>query len=450
MKKWFAVLFAASFSFVNGSGRDDKNIMEGRIDVLSYTINLAISDTTDRINATTEISFDVLKDLDTLKFNLKEMKVIDCVLDGRETFFNLKEGILYVEAQDRLMKNSIHRLTVRYTGTPEDGMFIGKNKYGKFCAFADNWPNRASYWFPSIDHPSDKAKVTFHVTVPKNYGVIANGTETKFVSSGETVTYTYSMPVPITTYCMVIGVSNFTVAKTQTGSGIPVHYYTFPEDSINAVKSFENVPGMIKYFESIIGPYPYHGLALVESSTKYGGMENSSAIFLPESSPSFTGKRNNDETLAHEIAHQWFGDDVSISNWSDLWLSEGFATYFSMLYFESHEGEERFKQLLKRTEEIYLEGRKNNTTVVMNNYSRIEELLNVENYYKGALFLNALRQFIGDESFFLGIKKYYNGYKHLNVTTQDLEKVMSSVSNKNLKPLFHKWLYEPVLDSLIK
>lgn len=450
MKKWLIVLTLISISLVHSSGLGDKNIMEGRIDVLSYTINLAISDTTDRISSTTEISFDVLKDLDTLKFNLKGMNVTECLLDGKETLFQLNEGIILVAAQDRLIKNSIHRLTIGYTGVPEDGLFIGKNKYGKFCAFADNWPNRASYWFPCIDHPSDKAKVTFHITVPNKYEAIANGDETKFVSSGATVTYSYSMPVPITTYCMVVGISDFAITKTQTDSGIPVYYYTFPEDSLNAAKSFRNAPSIIKYFESVIGRYPYSKLALVESSTKYGGMENSSAIFLPEGSPSFTSERNNDRTLAHEIAHQWFGDDVSISNWHELWLSEGFATYFSMLYFEWRDGEERFDRLLKQTEEIYLRGRKKDAAVVTQNYSRLEELLNVENYNRGALFLNALRRFIGDESFFLGIKKYYGEYKHLNVATEDFEKIMSSVSNKDLKPLFHKWLYEPASDSLIR
>ncbi len=448
MKKWIVVLLVISISIVHGSGRGDKNIMAGQIDVLSYTINLEISDSTDSINATTEISFSVLKDLDTLKFNLKDMNVTDCLLDSQNILFQTNDGILLLAARNRLVSNSLHRLAISYNGTPKDGLFIGKNKYGKFCAFADNWPNRASYWFPCIDHPSDKAKVTFHITVPKKYEVIANGDETEFASSGRTAEYSYSMSVPITTYCMVFGACDFSISKTQTSSGVPVYNYTFPEDSITAAKSFQNVPDIIKYFESVIGPYPYSKLALVESSTKYGGMENSSAIFLPERSPSFTGRRNNDETVAHEIAHQWFGDDVSISNWPDLWLSEGFATYFSALYFESRDGEERFNQQLERIKGAYSRGHRVDATVVTDNYSKLEELLNVENYDKGALFLNALRKFIGDESFFKGIKEYYKEFRHSNVSTDDFKKVMSSVSKKNLDPLFNKWLYEPGSQSL--
>ncbi|MCL4547170.1 MAG: M1 family metallopeptidase [Bacteroidetes bacterium] len=448
MKKWIAVLLVISISIVRGSGRGDKNIMAGQIDVLSYTISITIMDNSDSINATTVIAFDTIKDLDTLKLNFKGMNISKCSLDNQKIFFQRSDGLLKIVPESLLVKNSTHQVSIKYSGLPQDGLFIGKNKYGKFCAFADNWPNRASYWFPCIDHPSDKAKVTFHIAVPKKYEVIANGDETEFAPSDQTATYSFSMSVPITTYCMVFGVCDFSISKTQTSSGVPVYYYTFPEDSLTAAKSFQNVPDIIKYFESVIGPYPYSKLALVESSTKYGGMENSSAIFLPERSPSFTGRRNNDETVAHEIAHQWFGDDVSISNWSDLWLSEGFATYCSALYFESRDGEERFNQLLERIKEAYSRGHQDDATVVTDSYSNLEELLNVENYDKGALFLNALRKFIGDEFFFKGIKEYYKEFKHSNVSTDDFKKVMSSVSKKNLDPLFHKWLYEPGSQSL--
>ncbi len=450
MKKYLAVILVIFVSSAFGSDRGDKNIMAGQIDVTSYTITLSISDNADTINASAEISFSVLKNLDTLKFNLKGMNISNCILDGQRIFYQKSDGILKLISGFPLTKNSNHLLRVSYHGSPKDGLFIGKNKYNKFCAFADDWPNRASYWFPCIDHPSDKAKVTFRITVPLKYFVIANGDEINIETSEYYRTFIYSMNIPITTYCMVFGVCDFAISKTETDSHVPVYFYTYHEDSLNAVQSFQRVPDMIKYFESIIGPYPYSKLALVESSTKYGGMENSSAIFLPERSPSFTGSRNNDETIAHELAHQWFGDDISISDWSDLWLSEAFATYFSMLYFESREGEQRFNEILMRTKEIYLKNSKSGTTVITHIYSRLENLLNVENYDKGALFLNELRKYIGDESFFRGIKEYYNEFKHSNVTTNDFKKVMSLVSKKNLDPLFHKWLYEPGSNSLIK
>lgn len=450
MKKWLAVWFIISFTVTHSPGRDDKNVMAGKIDVLSYTINLAVSDTSDVVASTTEISFRVLKNLDTLKFNLKEMSVTTCMLDDLANSFEQKEGIFLVVSKKNLDANSVHKMKVSYNGTPKDGLFIGKNKYRKFCAFADNWPNRASYWFPCIDHPSDKAEVTFHITVPQKYEVVANGDETNTSYSAKSTTYSFSMSVPITTYCMVFGVCDFAISKTQTVSGVPIYYYTFPEDSLNAINSFQRVPDMIDYFEKIIGKYPYSKLALVESSTKYGGMENSSAIFLPQRSPSFSGRRNNDETLAHEIAHQWFGDDVSISNWSELWLSEGFATYFSALYFESRDGENRFNSIMDRIEKTYERGHIKGEAVVTNDYSKIEELLNAENYDKGALFLNELRKIVGDKIFFKGVKEYYTKYKHSNVSTEDFENVMSSTSNRNLKPLFHRWLYEAEPDSLEK
>ncbi len=413
--------------------------MAGKVDVTNYSINLKINDNDYSINGTTGIEFKTLADINELKFNFQKLDVLNCLLDGQNTPFNYDNNLITINTSVSLPTGLTHNISINYSGRPKDGLIIKKNKYGNFCAFSDNWANRARNWFPSVDHPSDKATVSFNVTVPNKYRVIANGALVKTAVTGDEITFTYKMDVLTPTYCMVIGVCKFSVAETKTASGIPIYSYTYPEDSLNAVKGFQKAADIVNYYESVIGPYPFTKLALVESSTIFGGMENSSAIFFPENSRAFTDKGNDEETVAHEIAHQWFGDDVTESDWSELWLSEGFATYFQMLYYEKCEGTEKFNELVKNTRTNYL-NHAGGVPVINRHYKNLFSLLNAENYQKGALFLHALRKNIGDDAFFKGIKEYYQKFKHSNVTTGGFKGVMQDVSNKNLTVLFDEWL----------
>lgn len=445
MKNLFLFLLFFSVS-VNATDKFDYNIMQNKIDVLHYSIHLKISDSSPSIVAKTEITFTAISDLRKLKFNLKDLSVNSCKLDDQPLLFEHINGIISFELQDLIPRNTLHRLVIEYDGVPKTGLFIGKNKYRNFSAFSDNWANFASNWFPSIDHPSDKATVSFFVTVPQKYEVICNGDlQEKKQTDENNIEYAYNIKQPIPTYCMVVGVCDFAITKTKTSSGIPLFYYTYPEDSLNAVKGFKRASDMISFYEETIGPFPYSRLSLVESSTMFGGMENSSTIFFTEKSPSFTGEKDNEETVAHEIAHQWFGDAVTMNDWSEVWLSEGFATYFTALYFEARDGKERFTRIMN----TYMNDYKHNSNwkipIVYKDYKRISELLNVETYQKGAFFLHALRQKIGDKNFFKSIKEYYAKHIHSNVTTNDFKSVVESVSRENLDELFAKWLYFPGL-----
>jgi len=446
MKRILGIIFFIPAFLIGGSDREDTNIMAGKIDVLDYSIQLKVDDMENSIDGSTEIGFRALTDTGELFFNLKEMNVSACELDGKEVPFDYAGNIISISRSIPFKSGTLHKIKIIYSGKPKDGLIIRKNKYNDFGAFSDNWANRARYWFPSIDHPSDKATVSFQITVPAKYRVIANGTFSGSVPApGNERVYKYRMDIPCPTYCMVIGVSDFTVDSAKTKSNIPIYYYTYREDSLTASKGFVHVPDMVEYFEKTIGPYPFTKLALVESSTIYGGMENSSAVFLPENGPSYTGKYNNEETVAHEIAHQWFGDDLTESNWSEIWLSEGFATYFSFLYFESRNGETYYRDLIKQTKDNYVKWSRKSLPVVNENYSRLTDLLNIESYSKGALFLDAIRSFVGDELFFRGIKEYYKEFRHSNVTTGDFKSVMSKVSGRELDSLFRQWLYQPGL-----
>ncbi|OGU64136.1 MAG: hypothetical protein A2499_12485 [Stygiobacter sp. RIFOXYC12_FULL_38_8] len=449
MKKMlFAVTILASIAFA--TDKADYNLMQNKIDVIHYTINLKISDLSFNISAKTEINFRTVSNLEELKFNLREMNVHSCALDSKPIDFKHEDGILQILLSEIIEKNTNHTITVNYNGAPKSGLFVGKNKYRNFSAFSDNWANYASYWFPAIDHPSDKASVTFNVSIPKGYEVICNGdlVEKSLLNLNETK-YTYSMKEPVPTYCMVVGVCDFAITETKTESGIPIFYYTYPEDSLNAVNGFKRAADMVVFYEETIGSFPYSRLSLVESSTIFGGMENSSAIFFTEKSPSFTGEKDNEETVAHEIAHQWFGDAVTMSDWSEVWLSEGFATYFTALYFEARDGKERFNKIMNEYMRSYRQSTNWKTPVIHQGYKKLSELLNVETYQKAAFFLHELRKKIGDKYFFNSVREYYKRFVHSNATTKDFKGIVESISGTKLDELFTNWLYYPGLPNQI-
>ena len=443
LKPWIAGLLLLCPVSCRTVDRGDTNIMIYQLDVIHYRIRMDIDNRDQRITGTTDIQFRALKNLTRLAFNFEGLQIDSCRMDNREVQFNRKEGFLWVVPGNQVQAGSHHIVTVKYSGIPSDGLIIGQNKYGHFSAFSDNWANRARHWFPSIDHPSDKASVSFEITVPAGYEVVANGNTTKTTTLGGRSTYFFEEINPIPTYCMVVGVCDFSIHPEVTPTDVPLTYYTFPEDSLQAVLGFARAVDMVQFYDSLVGPYPYSKLALVQSSTRFGGMENASAIFFPEDSPLFAVGDAGEVTLAHEIAHQWFGDAITQSDWSELWLSEGFATYFSFLYFEAKDGTARFDELLTAARNRYEKQSSKSRPVIDTGYAALADLLNVENYQKGALFLHALRIRIGDEAWFSGIRRYYKGFKHGNATTADFEQIMSEASDTDLKPFFDRWLTKP-------
>lgn len=446
MKILYTFISGVILVFLPSQKSFENHPMSGIIDVASYHLKIHIDEADSTLAGIAGIQFTAVKATGTIQFNLEEMTVDACLLNGNKVSYYYDKGFIRIKCPFTLIPGNTYNVQITWHGKPADGLIIKKNKYGNFCVFADNWPDRARYWFPCADYPGDKAAVSFDVTVPEKYEVIANGkSQGRRSLPGAEAGYFYSTSVPVPTYCMVIGVCDFSITRSETRTGIPVYYYSYPEDSLQAVRGFKRVPDMVGFYDSLIGPYPFSKLALVESSTVYGGMENSSAIFLPEEGPSYTGKRNNDETLAHEIAHQWFGDDVTEKDFPELWLSEGFATYFSMLYFESREGENKMEALIKRAVQTYKKRSKGKVPVIYDRYESPVDLLSVENYQKGALFLHALRKYIGDDMWFAGIREYYNRFKHGNATTGDFREIMEQVSGRDLTPIFHRWLNRPGL-----
>lgn len=420
------------------------NPMQGIVDVQQYDLELWIHPGDTAIRGKITIDLEMIKTVNELILQLEDLRITSLKSNSGKTNFKYDGKQIFIRTRKNLKPGKSIRLVLEYEGKPSDGLIIKQNET-RYTVFADNWASRARNWFPSVDHPSDKAR--FHVTVHTMdpFEVIANGVKIDESGLNGQKTIIYHMDHPIPTYCMVIGLAQMSIASEQTAGGIPLYYYTYREDSSLARESFKRVADMVQFYDSLIGAFPYDRLSLVQSSTRFGGMENSSAIFLADQGAVYRRRSNPEGLLAHEIAHQWFGDAVTQSSWADLWLSESFATYFSALYFEARDGKNKFDSILDQTRSVYLRRSPKKAPVIYDGYPQLFQMMNAENYQKGALFLHALRQAIGEAAFFTTIRKYYALFKHRNASTADFQALAEAESRKGLDDLFTIWLRRPGL-----
>ncbi|HWS86007.1 MAG TPA: M1 family metallopeptidase [Pyrinomonadaceae bacterium] len=441
--KVFGALSLLLCVFAQAQARDDYPRQTG-IDALQYRIRLSVGDAGQEISAETEIVLAVrAENVREVVLDFPGLDVDGVNENGRAAKFTREGGRLRVALRDAYKTGDLINVAVKYHGAPSDGLFFKRNKFGDRTVFADNWPDRARHWFPSIDHPYDKAKVEFFINAPARYDVVANGelVETTSRQDGTRLTHwRESVPVPV--YCMVFGATEFAVVNAGAAGGTNLWHYLYPKDRHNGLRDHGRALQMLDFYAGLVGPYPYEKLALVQSSTRFGGMENSSNIFFDENSYDGSGKLEG--TVAHEIAHQWFGDSVTESDWHHLWLSEGFATYFGALFYERADGRDKFVRLMLDNKERYLKDAESVARPVYDpSVKDLFKLLNRNNYQKGAWVLHMLRRVVGDEKFFAGVRDYYRTYRDGNALTEDFRRVMELHHGKPLDWFFRQWIYEP-------
>jgi aminopeptidase N len=429
------------------------------IDVLHYTFQLDLRDESDTIRGVASIE---------CSFKSKNVSAFQLDLVGAKSLTNATKrgatGMLVLSVQEntrpvRFTQDSMHifvsptqpvtsgeqrTYTITYQGVPADGLIISKNTFGQRTFFGDNWPNRARHWLPTVDHPSDKATCEFIVTAPNRYQVVSNGllVEQTDVDSLRRRTH-WRESTPIATKLMVIGVAQFAVQHSRSQSGKSVESWVFPQSRDAGFYDYAQAAPILDFFEQQIGEFAYEKLANVQSKTRYGGMENASAIFYSENA--LDGKRSNERLFAHEIAHQWFGDAVSESDWPHIWLSEGFATYFTDVYLEFRYGRDRMVENMKRERERVLRYATEYPTKSIVDTSKVDfaTLLSPLTYEKAAWVLHSLRRVVGDDAFWQGIRTYYARFKNSNASTHDFKRFMEEASGKNLAQFFRQWLFQP-------
>lgn len=415
------------------------------IDVKHYTFNIQLNDQNNSISGQAEVVVSVLKNAEELQLNLvrkmasgKGMTVLSVKKDNKTLSFRQDSTLIHIK--DLLKANTTPVYTINYEGIPADGLIIATNKYGNRTFFGDNWPDRAQNWLPCNDHPSDKASVDFLVTAPDHYQVVANGlkVEERVLADQRKLTHWHeSSDLP--TKVIVIGVANFAIDHSGTIDGVPVYSYVYPENKAQGFKDYALANKVIPFYNEKIGKYPYQKLANIQSKTIFGGMENASAIFYFENS---VGDRDIESLIAHEIAHQWFGDAITETGWQHVWLSEGFATYMTDCYLEHSYGKDTLDQRMQQQRKKIFAFEKKRFSPVIDSAvnSNYMQILNANSYEKGAWVLHMLRNQIGEKAFWLGIRNYYKKYNGHNAGTDSLRLIMEKVSRKNLSKYFDQWL----------
>ena len=336
---------------------------------------------------------------------------------------------------------------ITYEGVPTDGLIIGVNVYGARTVFADNWPDRAHHWLASQDMPGDKATADFHVETGAGLSAIANGDLVKVdVLPGGRMRWHFRIAERIPVYTMVLAVGRFAAVRLPDAACaikcVPVSVVTYPEDSAFAIDGpFRRAPEIVDLFSTLIGPFPYERLAHVESSTIFGGMENATAIFYTEKA--YETKTLPERTVAHETAHQWFGDAVTEDDWHHVWLSESFATYGAALWAEHIGGVKGRAEEMKSDAQEVFKSPDTERPILDLRTADLKALLNTNTYPKGAWVLHSLRGLIGDSAFFSGLREYYRKYRDSTALTADFVRVMNKAAGKDLGWFFTQSLTQP-------
>lgn len=426
------------------------------IDVLQYTFRVefpaALSPDTLRFVATTRARRTTA--VSTLSLDLTAALRVDSVRVNQRVAMFTRPGDSVRVSLPSGASDTV-TVAVYYHGHPTDGLIIRRDSTLGWTAFGDNFPDRARQWLAVVDHPSDKALVEWDVRAPSTHRVIANGelleesTEPGTASMRMTRTR-WRTNRPIYTSVMVIGVAPFAVVElgaTDCGGAelpgcVAQSVWTTPLQRAVLPGSFVRAGEIVSYFSQVVGPFPYEKLAHVSSSTRYGGMENAGAIFY--ASQLFRPGSPNESLIAHETAHQWFGDAVTEREWPHVWLSEGFATYFAALWAEHAHGDTTFRaDMAKMRSDVLKSAITMQKPIIDEGLDDLRHVLNTNVYQKAGFTLHMLRREIGDSAFFGGIRAYYAAHRHANAMTSDLQAELERAAGRPLDWFFDQWMRRP-------
>jgi len=336
-------------------------------------------------------------------------------------------------------------IAVSYHGKPATGLFIGKNKYGDRVFFTDNWPDKARNWLATIDHISVKAPKTVSITAPRKYQVVSNGLLKEHTDlPGDLRRTVWEESLPIPSWQFSLAVAQMSVNYFAHADNVQFSAWLFPQDRAAGLKALDPLTqSVFDFYRSHIAPYTYEKLAQVEAAGGGGATEPATTIFY------YSGFG----AVAHEMAHQWFGNAVTEADWDDVWLSEGFATYFNLLYTEHQSGRDAFLNGVRRTQAAALKYALAHPadTVVHNNLQNDSDVFfnSAQIYQGGAMVLHMLRGVLGDEKFWAGIRLYSNRFRNASATTDDFRHAMEDAchasgdcpaDHEDLSWFFHEWL----------
>ncbi len=420
-------------------------------DAQHYTLDLLVDVETNLLVATATIDAVATQDLSQFNLDFVGMKIATLTVDGEPaTFERTGERELVITPTAPIADEQAFTTVVEYYGRPnteDDGrrapFSIGWTNYGS-GVFVASQPSGAATWYPVNDHPTDKATYTLRITVEAPFVAAANGvlTETLDAANGHT-TYVWQMNDPMASYLTTVQIAPFTRQEETLDSGLVIRNYFPSRVADEGRQAFQRQSEMMTYFETVFGPYPFEVYGSVVSDTLIPFALETQTLSM-YGITFVNGGIGAESVIAHELAHQWFGNSVSTEQWQDIWLNEGFATYSQWLWAEHAYGLEARDELIQReyataASPFVLPG-----AAVLGDPGS-ERLFDRGVYVRGALTLHALRVRIGDEAFFETLRTYTERFHDSVATTADFIAVAEEVSGEELDDLFDAWVYQDEL-----
>jgi aminopeptidase N len=388
--------------------------------------------------------------LETLELELEGLEVT-AVRDasGEELDFRQAGGRLAVELGRELVRGDLAEVVVEYGGRPAKGLWFVAGEDGEVDqAWTQGECVDAHWWFPCLDHPADRATSELLVHMPADWVAVAAGERVELVERGETRSERWRMATPHPAYLMTLCAGEFRVLEDEW-DGVPLVALADPALAEWMPAAFEETDEILAFFSELTGlryPYPKYAQACV-SNFPFGGMENISATTLTETTLTDAAGRldgGSHGLVAHEAAHQWFGDLLTCATWSEIWLNEGFATYLTNLYFEHSRGVDDFRVRMRDAQESYMAadvGAARRPTVHAVYRDPFDLFFDGKAYAGGASRLHLLRFVLGDEDFFAGLRRYVADNAGRAVVTEDLREAMETASGRDLGRFFEEWLH---------
>jgi aminopeptidase N len=420
------------------------------IDVVHYDLAVSLPDSGRIISGVSTLLVQARREARTLSVDIL-LPVDSVTVDGARSSFAARAGGVLVPLG---AEADSARVAVYYHGAPGDGLIISRDPEGRWQAFGDNWPNRARHWLAVVDRPGDKATVSWTIDAPTELTVVANGARTDSSRSAARpwrTIWRWEERHPIATYLMVLAAaplraeplaSTKCLARQEEGC-LEQTLYLAKDAPPGIPAAFREAEGIVAFYSSLVGPFPYEKLAHLQSTTRFGGMENATAIFYADAL--FRNGTIGSSIVAHETAHQWFGDAVTESEWPHLWLSEGFATYFAELWAERSRGRDTLVAHMRAIRGGLLGDNMvvAQRPVIDTAATDLMSLLNSNSYEKGGYVLHMARRLLGDSVFFRGLRGYYAGHRDGNATSDDLRRALEGASGRDLGWFFDQWLRRP-------
>ncbi|MBN1560095.1 T9SS type A sorting domain-containing protein [candidate division KSB1 bacterium] len=413
------------------------------IDVISYDVDMTLDLQNEKISGHVRMEIKLLDPTaPSFYIHLTTPRIAKAMLNGDE--------ISFLHAADKVYFTLLSpaediTLDIDYSGTPGNdgfGGFYFQDSYAYTIGQGLNStiPSMLRHWIPSHDVPHDKATVDMRLTVPAALEAFANGSLVTSVTHNSTKTVHWRETHPIATYLIAIAVGHYTILRSTyrsiSGDSIPLEFYVYPEHAAAAANDWKNLPQMMGFFEHHFAPYPFDRYSMAEAFNR-GAMEHQTMTTY--SYQLITGDNRYDYIMAHELAHHWWGDLVTLADWREIWLNEGFATYSEALYFESLYGDDYLAEYMNALLEIYL------AEVVRRGHFPIynpDYLWGGTIYQKGAWVLHMLRWTIGEDAFWRTLQSWAHRFAYGNAFITDFIRLAEEQSSQDLDWFFDQWIYQ--------